>query len=78
MQRDEFLKAYNGERKCIATYRDSLGDTRQGPILDGLQQSVNGTAFVHVGSFCQRVTLDRVVSVTETGQAWGPAGAAKP
>ena len=69
MNVDEFNKTYDANKRCYAIYRTANGDRLSGLLLDGVQTSVAGKAFVYVDAFTKRIPLNTVVEV-KVGQPW--------
>lgn len=67
----EFNSAYNPDARCFVVYKEKgTGYNAKGLLLDGIQESVSGTLFVFVDSFCKRVPLSDVIRVQDTGTPW--------
>lgn len=71
MEIKEFDDVYlNTKNKCVVNYHDANRHERKGIALSGVTSSLNGTLFVWVDNFANRVNFDKVISIKDSGIPW--------
>lgn len=71
MEIKEFDDVYlNTKNKCVVTYHEDEGRNRKGVAISGVTSSLNGTLFVWVDNFANRVNFDKVISIKDSGIPW--------
>ena len=73
-----FAAVYNPLTRCHCTYKSAHGDTRTGLVLDGRQTSTTGAKFICVDTFANRIKLNDLQSVWNTGRPWTARQATQP
>ena len=66
----QFNKEYDPNKKCYVKYRDANGWIHLGLLLQGVSTALNGNKFVYVNSFTNRVSLDRLISLSVSMETW--------
>lgn len=69
MNKQDFNKVYNPYTRCIAYYNNG-NEIDSGVLTDGVQNSTVGKSFVFINNHSNRVCLDDVIEVEDTGRKW--------
>lgn len=70
MIKDDFENQYNPKTRCYVTYKNVHDYTLRGLLLDNITTSTNGNLFCYVDNFYNRIPLENIESLEDTGIEW--------